>query len=61
MLPHDITGSFNITIILMIIFSFCIWFCGYLVLDMGKKFQAKMDEKYGLNKPETEAASAESK
>ncbi len=61
MLPHDVTGSFNITIILMIVFSFCIWFCGYLVLDMGKKFQAKMDEKYGLNKLETEAVPAEVK
>lgn len=47
-LPYDMTGSFAPTLAIMLSFAILSWLFALICLNQGKKFQAKLDEKYGL-------------
>jgi len=54
-LPHDLTGSYSITLWVMLIFAISQWVLGLLCLKLGKRVNAKLDKKYGIT-DETAAA-----
>ncbi len=47
-LPHDLTGSYNITLDIMIAFAIAQWLLGLYCLRLGKKVNDKLDKKYGI-------------
>ena len=55
-LPFDMTGSYDITLMVMLAFAILSWGLSLVALKMGRTYQSKMDAKYGLDKAEAAAS-----
>jgi|LSQX01.1.fsa_nt_gb MFS family permease len=49
-LPYDLTGSYSITLIVMLAFAILSWILAIIAINMGRRYQAKLDADFEIEK-----------